>query len=247
MNSPQYARLSDKEQKELLRQAQAGKSEAAERLVCANMRLVSSVACRFKNMGKEYDDIFQVGCMGLVKAINKFDFDYGVCFSTYAVPLIMGEIRRFMRDDSPISISRTLREQAQSVKKGRERLTADLGREPTLAELSKQLAMPAEQINTALEAMLPVASIYESVFNDDGDSYLLDYLAVSDNENYFDKIVLDELITGLADRERLILQLRYQEDKTQSEIGRLLSISQVQVSRIERAAVLKLRKSLEEV
>jgi len=235
--------LTDKEVKQLLQKAQCGDQAAKEQLVEANIRLVNSIALRFKAMGKEYEDIFQVGCLGLVKAINNFNLEYEVCFSTYAVPLIMGEIRRFIRDDMPISVSRTLKEQAQTVKKGREELVNLLGNEPTMQQLSDHLAMPVEQITLALEALRPLTSIYDATFHDDGDAvYVLDSLKNNDNENSFDRLFIESLLAGLSPREKKVLELRYGEDKTQSETGRILNISQVQVSRIERTAIMKLRE-----
>ena len=238
--------LSDKEAKALIKKAQNGEESAKEKLVECNIRLVNSIAMRFKNMGKEYEDIFQVGCLGLVKAINNFNLEYNVCFSTYAVPLIMGEIRRFLRDDMPISVSRTVKEQAQIVKKGREELCAKLGNEPTLSQLAEYLKMTPEEINMALEAMRPVSSIYDTTNHDNGDSvYLLDYLAAEKEEGNFDKLFLDLMINELPQREKKIIELRYKDDKTQSEIGEMMNISQVQVSRIEKAALIKLREKIQ--
>lgn len=245
MHSSSSGLLTDKETKVLLVKAQEGETDAMEKLVESNLRLVNSIALRFKNMGKEYDDIFQVGCIGLVKAINKFNLNYNVCFSTYAVPLIMGEIRRFLRDDMSITVSRTLKEQAQIVKKGRDELTAKSGAEPTLQQLAKHLDMTIEQISLAMEAVRPLHSIYEVAFQEDGNPvYVLDHLCTEEDESGFNKVLLAELLDQLPPRERIVLKLRYNDDITQGEIGKMLGISQVQVSRIERSAITKLRDSV---
>lgn len=237
--------LADPDAKALLYQAQHGDTAAREKLVEANLRLVASIACRFRNMGKDYDDIFQVGCLGLVKAINNFDLSFDVCFSTYAVPLIMGEIRRFLRDDTLLSVSRTLKEQAQLVKRGREELCRSLGGEPTIHQLAAHLHMTAEQITEAMEAMQPPNSIYDTAFQEDGDPvYLLDFLAGDDGDGICDRLLLEASLARLPAREKNIIELRYKSDKTQSEIGEMLHISQVQVSRLERAALLKLRSMI---
>lgn len=240
--------LGDLELKELIRQAQGGSQEAKETIVRTNINLVRSIVHRFTNRGYEWDDLFQIGCIGLIKAIERFDSNFCVKFSTYAVPMIIGEIRRFMRDDNPVKVSRPVKELAYRVHKTQERLQGLLGREPTISEVAKELALAPQEVVSALEAMQPPASLYEQAYHDDGDPiHILDQIKVSDDPNnlFFDNLALKEVLSRLPAKERMVIQLRFFEDKTQSEIAAMISLSQVQVSRIEKQALKMIRELLE--
>lgn len=234
----------------LIKLAQAGDSAAKEKLVEANLRLIYSIAGRFVYMGRELEDLFQVGAIGLLKAIEKFDFSYGVCFSTYAVPLIMGEIRRYLRDDAPLSVSRSLRERALAVQRKREELCRLLGREPQLLQLAESLNLTTEQVLTALDVNKPVLSLSEPVYQRDGDEVALGATLAADDgeggEGLINGIAVRQLLEALPPRLSYILRCRYFEDKTQAQIAAQLGISQVQVSRLEKQALTTLRERLAE-
>jgi len=248
MNLPRFPLLKDDEMKQLLARAQAGDAHARERLVNCNLKLVFNLVKRFQNRGYELEDLFQIGCIGLMKAIDKFDLSYNVRFSTYAVPMIVGEIRRFLRDDNPIKVSRSIKETAYKVQQSREMLVSKYGREPTISEIAEELDLSREEVITALEAVQSPASIYETLHQDDGDPiYLLDQLSEGDGNdiNWLDRIAIKEVLKQLPDRDRLILLWRFFGDKTQGEIADKLGLSQVQVSRLERQALKKLHEMME--
>lgn len=248
MNLPRFPLLKDTEMKELLSRAQAGDEQARERLVNCNLKLVFNLVKRFQNRGYELEDLFQIGCIGLMKAIDKFDMSFNVRFSTYAVPMIVGEIRRFLRDDNIIKVSRSIKETAYKVQQTRDVLVAKMGREPTINEIAVELGIPREEVVTALDASLSPASIFETLHQDDGDPiYLLDQLSEDGGEEmpWLDNIAIKEVLKKLPDRDRLILLWRFFGDKTQGEIASRLGLSQVQVSRLERQALQKLRDMME--
>lgn len=248
MNLPRFPLLSDEEMNELLIKAQAGDSAARERLINCNLRLVFNLVQRFANRGYELEDLFQIGTIGLIKSIDKFNLAYNVKFSTYAVPMIIGEIRRFLRDDNPVKVSRSLKENAYKISKTRDSLTKELGREPTLLEISETLDLPVEDIITSLEAVQTPTSIHETLYQDDGDPiYVLDQISnEKEDVNWFDRIALKEILHKLSDKEREIILMRFFHDKTQTEVAKLVGLSQVQVSRIERQALKRFRNLMEE-
>lgn len=227
--------LEDAEVKKLIALSQAGETMARDRLVNSNIRLVWSVVQRFMNRGYEPDDLFQIGCIGLLKSIDKFDLSYDVKFSTYAVPMIIGEIQRFLRDDGTLKVSRSLKETANKVRKMKDELSKTLGRLPTVSEVADRLGITTEDVIFAQEANKPPTSIHETVYENDGDPItLMDQIADDSQEKWFDKLALSEAINHLSARERMIVYLRYYKDKTQSEVAERLGISQVQVSRLEK-------------
>lgn len=236
--------------KELLLLAKKGDKAARDRLVQENTGLVWSIVRRFSGRGTETEDLFQIGCIGLIKAVDKFDESFQVQFSTYAVPLIMGEIKRFMRDDGMVKISRTVKENYRKIKKNADLLCQRLGREPTMDELVRETGISPEDITLALEAALEVESLYKPVYQKDGsETYLIDQLDDwsgngGEIEQLVDNIVLEQVITELDDMEKRIIVMRYFKEKTQTEIADLLGISQVQVSRMEKKILLNMRKKI---
>lgn len=245
MNLPRFPLLKDQEMKELLGKAKAGDDYARDKLVNCNLKLVFNLVKRFQNRGYELEDLFQIGCIGLIKAIDKFDPGYEVKFSTYAVPMIIGEIRRFLRDDSPVKVSRSLKETAYRIQQTRDILTGKLNREPTVGEIASDLGLSREDVVGALEAAQPPTSIYETFHQDDGDPiYLLDQLKDKDSGDglWLDRISMQEILNKLPERDRLIIAWRFFEDKTQADIALKLGLSQVQVSRLERQALKKLKE-----
>lgn len=246
--------LKEEEFKELLIRAQSAdisvSDQAKERILETNLNLVRSIVHRFTNRGYEWDDLFQIGCIGLLKAIERFDMGFNVKFSTYAVPMIIGEIRRYIRDDNPVKVSRPLKELAFRVHKTQEKLQGNLGREPTITEIAKELSLAPQEIVSALEAVQPQVSLYEQTFqsSDGGDAiHLLDQLVLADGQDsaYFDKLALREVLTRLPIKERTVIYLRFFADKTQAEIATTIGLSQVQVSRIEKQALKIIRKLLQ--
>lgn len=233
------------EEKELFERAQRGEREAREELFDKNVGLVHHVVKRFIGRGDiEAEDLFQIGSLGLLKAIEKFDFNYGVCFSTYAVPLIMGEIRRFLRDDGIIKISRSIKENGKRLKWLRESLQQKTGREPTISELSQESGIAVEDIVTALDAGREVESIYKTVYESDGSEVcLLDMLGKeSESEEIINRLLLEKLLSELDEREKILIRLRYFENKTQIQVAGDMGMSQVQVSRMEKRVLLRLRQ-----
>lgn len=241
--------LRDEEVKNLIQEAQQGDQEAREKLVQHNINLVRSIVHRFTNRGYEWDDLFQIGCIGLVKAIDRFNDDYCVKFSTYAVPMIIGEIKRFIRDDNPIKVSRPIKELAYRAHKAHERLQAQWGREPTIMELSTELALNPQEVVAALEAVQPLTSLQEQTFKDNGDTiHLLDQIKCSDHDpgsTYFDNFVLREIVARLPEKERKVIELRFFADKTQAQVASILHVSQVQVSRLEKQALKMIKEFME--
>ena len=230
---------------ELLRLAKEGNQDAKEQLVTENLGLVWAVARRFLGRGHELEDLYQIGCIGLMKCIDKFDLSFDVKFSTYAVPMITGEIKRFLRDDGMIKVSRTLKETAYKVKKAREEIINRTGIEPRLEELSRLLEIDVEEIVASLEANVEVESIYKTIYQNDGNAvYLMDKIADEGDAQgvLLDRIVIEGLMSGLNETEEKIIKLRYFENRTQTEIAKEIGISQVQVSRLEKKILLKMRE-----
>jgi RNA polymerase sporulation-specific sigma factor len=228
----------------LIRLAQQGDRQAQDQLVECNVALVKSIVRKFLGRGVEYDDLFQIGCLGLVKSIRNFDTGYDVRFSTYAVPMIAGEIKRFLRDDGMVKVSRSLKEAAARAAQAQEQLSRTLGREATVQEIAQAAGMSCEDLVQALEASKACLSLQEPVFEDEG-AQLLDRISLQDNpaEHLIDRLLLKELLGMLEPRERQIVVLRYFQDKTQSEIARLLGVSQVQVSRLENKIIRKMKEA----
>ncbi|WP_163101061.1 RNA polymerase sporulation sigma factor SigF [Peribacillus alkalitolerans] len=234
-NSKQTAHLKDEEVKKLIRLSQNGDQSARDTIVKSNLRLVWSVVQRFLNRGYEPDDLFQIGCIGLLKSVDKFDLSFDVKFSTYAVPMIIGEIQRFIRDDGTVKVSRSLKEMANKIRRAKEELTKVVGRNPTVNELAEFLQISPEEIVLAQEASRMPSSIHETVYENDGDPItLLDQISDNQEGKWFEKLALKDAILELDERERLIVYLRYYKDQTQSEVADRLGISQVQVSRLEK-------------
>lgn len=232
----------------LIEHMQAGEKEVREVLIEQNLGLVHHIVKRFLNRGYDTDDLFQIGVIGLIKAIDKFDPSFDVKFSTYAVPLIAGEIKRFLRDDGMVKVSRTLKENGSRVKYARERLSLRINREPTLQEVSKEAGLTTEEVILAMEANVQVESIYQSVYQNDGNEiYMVDQLAdkgKDEQEKMLNHLVIKQLIEGLSETEQKLIRLRYYQDKTQTEVAKMLGISQVQVSRMEKKILLGLRERM---
>ena len=239
--------LTDEEKHALLLRARQGDEEARQELINGNLRLVLSIIQRFTGRRENMDDLFQVGCIGLVKAVDHFNVEMDVKFSTYAVPMIIGEIRRYLRDNNAIRISRSVRDLAYRAMQSREELIAIQEREPTVEEIAKRLGEKKEAVLHAMEAIVEPISLYEPVLNDNGDSlYLMDQLADTSggDEAWLENIVLREAMKSLNERERKIINLRFYKNKTQMEIAEEIGISQAQVSRLEKGALEKMRKQL---
>ena len=247
VNTAKLKVLSDEEKRALLEQSQAGDEEARKELIYGNLRLVLSIIQRFSNRKENMDDLFQVGCIGLVKAVDHFNLALDVKFSTYAVPMIIGEIRRYLRDNNSIRISRSLRDLAYRALQAREEIMRDKESDPTVEEIAARMGEKKESIVRALEAIIEPISLYEPVFNDNGDSmYVMDQLSDSNSsdEIWRENIALKEAMLTLNERERTIITLRYYKNKTQMEIAEVIGISQAQVSRLEKGALEQMRKHL---
>lgn len=247
VNTSRLHVLSQVKMDALLRRAQAGDEDAREKLIEGNLRLVLSVIQRFDKRGENPDDLFQVGCIGLIKAISNFDPDKQVRFSTYGVPMIAGEVRRYLRDNSVIRVSRSIRDVAYRVLQCKEALTTRLGREPTLEEISKELDIPLEEVSRALDAVCAPASLYDPVYSDGGDALtVMDQVRDTKNteDGWMEHITLQNAFRALNDREKQILSLRFYDGKTQMEVASALGISQAQVSRLEKGAIGAMRKSV---
>lgn len=238
--------LSESEKMRLLREMRAGNRQARDELVNGNLRLVLSVIQRFTGRGENLDDLFQVGCIGLIKAIDNFDLSLDVRFSTYAVPMIIGEIRRYLRDNNAIRISRSMRDTAYRAMQMKEQLINETHREPTVEEIARRLELPREDVVVALEAIVDPVSLYEPIYNDGGDTiYVMDQIGDrNDDSNWLDEIALKEAIAGLSQREKKILKLRFLKGMTQVEVSGEICISQAQVSRLEKGALEKIKKEL---
>ncbi|MBR4544933.1 MAG: RNA polymerase sporulation sigma factor SigG [Oscillibacter sp.] len=247
VNTSALKTLKNNENLELLRRVRAGDMAARNRLIEGNLRLVLSVIQRFASRGENADDLFQVGCVGLIKAIDNFDTSQPVKFSTYGVPMIVGEIRRYLRDNSSIRVSRSLRDTAYKVLQARERLMADGQREPTVEQIAKELDIPREEVVFALDAMSDPVSLYEPVYSDAGDTLcVMDQIRDTKNteEDWTNRIALKDALRHLNERERRILSMRFYEGKTQMEVSGEVGISQAQVSRLEKGAINTIRKNL---
>ena len=245
VNTSRLRLLTAERMDELLRRTRDGDMEARNELIEGNLRLVLSVIQRFDRRGESPDDLFQVGCVGLLKAIANFDPDKQVRFSTYGVPMIAGEIRRYLRDNSVIRVSRSLRDVAYRVLQCREALTLKLGREPTLDEISTELELPQKDISAALDAISAPVSLFDPVFTDGGDPLtVMDQVRDTKNTepNWLEHITLREGFRRLGDREKQILSLRFYDGKTQMDVAKRMNISQAQVSRLEKGAICELRK-----
>jgi len=244
MNLPRFPLLSDEEMSLLLKQTKKGDEIARERLVNCNLKLVFNLVQRFENRGYELEDLFQIGTIGLMKAIDKFDLSYNVKFSTYAVPMIIGEIRRFLRDDNPIKVSRSLKETAYKVHRTKEQLINELGREPSIVEIAAKMESTVEELVAAMEAVQNPTSIHETLYQDDGDPiFVLDQLTKDGDQDpmWLENIALREVISKLTLKEQEVIMLRFFQDKTQMEVAEVIGLSQVQVSRIERQALKNIR------
>lgn len=232
----------------LIRRAQAGEKEAREVLIEQNLGLVHHIVKRFLGRGYEAEDLFQIGVIGLIKSIDKFNTDYDVKFSTYAVPLITGEIKRFIRDDGMVKVSRTLKENGLRVKYARERLGSSLNREPTLEEVAKEAALSVEEVVLASEANVQVESIYKSVYQNDGNEiFMVDQLAdekQNEQDMVLNHLMVKQLIGDLPQKEQKLIRLRYYQEKTQTEVAKVLGISQVQVSRLEKKILMDMRQKM---
>ena len=247
VNTSRLTVLSQVEMDTLLRRAREGDIAAREKLIEGNLRLVLSVIQRFEKRGESPDDLFQVGCIGLIKAISNFDPDKQVRFSTYGVPMIAGEVRRYLRDNSAIRVSRSIRDVAYKVLQCKEAQTLRLGREPTLEEIAKELDLPQEEVAQALDAVCTPVSLFDPVYSDGGDPLtVMDQVRDTKNteEGWMEHIALGNAFRALGPREKQILSLRFYDGKTQMEVANTLGISQAQVSRLEKGAINSMRKSV---
>ncbi len=247
VNTSKLPTLSDSKKTELLKKSHEGDTAARDELIKGNLRLVLSVIQSFACRGENPDDLFQVGCIGLIKAVDNFDLSLDVKFSTYAVPMILGEIRRYLRDNNSIRVSRSLRDLAYKALQAREALSSRLSREPTGDEIAAETGCPRGAGVTALAAIADPVSLYEPVYSDGGDSiYVLDQIpdTINTDENWLTGIALNEAISHLTDREKRILLLRFYRGRTQTEVSDEIGISQAQVSRLEKGALEKIKKEL---
>lgn len=243
VNTAKLKVLKEKEKMELLGRMHKGDSSARDELINGNLRLVLSVIQRFTNRGENLDDLFQVGCIGLIKSIDNFDTSQNVRFSTYAVPMIIGEIRRYLRDNNSMRVSRSMRDTAYKAMQVKERLVNEHQREPSVEEIAKELDMKKEDVVLALEAIVEPVSLYEPVYSDGGDTiYVMDQVGdQNDDRNWIDEILLKEEISNLSPREKRILSLRFMKGKTQMEVAQEIGISQAQVSRLEKGALNRIK------
>ena len=247
VNTSKLKVLKSDETQQLLLKAKAGDKQAREELIAGNLRLVLSVIQRFANRGENADDLFQVGCIGLIKAIDNFNTDLDVKFSTYGVPMIVGEIRRYLRDNSTMRVSRAMRDTAYQVLQAKEAYIAQHQKEPTVEEIAGMLGIKREDVVFALDAILEPVSLYEPVYSDSGDTIcVMDQVKDSKNtdEIWLERIALKEAVSRLSERERKILSMRFFQGKTQMEVSTEIGISQAQVSRLEKNAIRQIRKEL---
>ncbi|MBS3950361.1 MAG: SigF/SigG family RNA polymerase sporulation sigma factor [Peptococcaceae bacterium] len=239
--------LNEEDTQALIRRLRAGEIEVQDLLLAGHLRLVYSIVARFLNSGHDPEDLFQIGSIGLLKAIKKFDLSYNVRFSTYAVPLIIGEIRRFLRDDGPIKVSRSVKETAVKVRRANDELRKKLDREPRISEIAEFLELCEEDVIEAIEALRAPSSLEEKVFQDDGNPvYLVDRVKQEDSgeEGLVEGLALRQIMKALTPREQRIITARYFENKTQTQVAEELSVSQVQISRLEKAILTRLRQML---
>ena len=247
VNTAKLPILTEEEKQELFARIQNGDMQARQQFIYGNLRLVLSILHRFSSRGENADDLFQIGCIGLIKALDNFDTSHEVKFSTYAVPMIIGEIRRYLRDNNSIRVSRSLRDTAYKALAVKERLTASTGKEPTIEQISKELDIPCEDIATALDAILDPISLQDPIYHDGGDAvFVMDQIADDKNvdDSWLEKISLSEAMKRLSERERHILTLRFFKGRTQMEVADEIGISQAQVSRLEKNALTPMRKFL---
>ena len=247
LDTSKLPKLSSKEQMEMLRKIKEGNSELKDEFINANLRLVLSIVKRFNNRGENVNDIFQVGVVGLIKAIDNFDITQPVQFSTYAVPMIIGEIKRYLRDNSAFRVTRSIRDLSYVVSQAKEKYIMEKNQEPTIDELVTIVGAPKEEIVLAIDSMVAPMSIYDAVYNDGGDQiFLLDQLKnkKDESEEVIDKIAVSQILNKLSPKERIIIEKRYFKDKTQTELAEELGVSQAQVSRIEKNALERIRKRI---
>ncbi len=244
VDTSQLPVLKEQEKEQLLKLTKEGNTAARDELINGNLRLVLSVIQRFSNRGENPDDLFQVGCIGLIKSIDNFDITQNVRFSTYAVPMIIGEIRRYLRDNNAVRVSRSIKDTAYKAMQVKERIMNREQREPTISEIAKELDLPETDIVEALESIVEPVSLYEPVFSEGGDTiYMMDQIGDNnDDKNWLDEIALKEAIKGLSSREKKILSLRFMQGKTQMEVSSEIGISQAQVSRLEKGALDKIKQ-----
>ena len=247
VNTARLPVLKSAETRALLERARGGDKTAREELISGNLRLVLSVIQKFSGRGESMDDLFQVGCIGLIKAIDCFDLSQNVQFSTYGVPMISGELRRFLRDHGAVRVSRSMRDTAYRVLQVKERLTAQLGREPDIDRIAKELELKRSEVVFAMDAICDPVSLYEPVYSDSGESVcVMDQIGDSRNtdEHWLEQIALSEAISHLSEREKRILALRFYKGKTQMEVAKAIGISQAQVSRLEKNAINRIKKEI---
>ncbi|MBP0979729.1 MAG: RNA polymerase sporulation sigma factor SigG [Oscillospiraceae bacterium] len=239
VNTTQLTVLKEKEKEKLLREAKNGSKEAREKLVNGNLRLVLSIVQKFNNRGENLDDLFQVGCIGLIKSIDNFDINQNVRFSTYAVPMIIGEIRRYLRDNNSVRVSRSMKDIAYKAMQVKENLINNNSKEPTIEEIAKEMGVNKEDVVLALESIVDPVSLYDPIFSDGGDTiYVMDQVGdKNDDKNWLAEIAIKEAIEKLGEREKTILSLRFFKGKTQMEVAQEIGISQAQVSRLEKGAL----------
>ena len=246
VNTANLKVLKEKEKAALLQKVRQGDQKAREELISGNLRLVLSVVQKFANRGENLDDLFQVGCIGLIKAIDHFDPEQGVRFSTYGVPMIVGEIRRYLRDNNSVRVSRSMRDVAYKAMQAKERLTGENLKEPTIEEISRDMGMKKQDVVLALESIVEPVSLYEPVYSDSGDTiFVMDQLGdQNDDSNWLEELSIREAIANLTPREKKILSLRFFAGKTQMEVAGEIGISQAQVSRLEKGALQKIKGEL---
>ncbi len=245
VNTAKLKVLKNSETIRLLKESQKGDLNARETLISGNLRLVLSVIQRFSSRGENPDDLFQVGCIGLIKAIDHFDLSHGVQFSTYGVPMIIGEVRRYLRDNNSLRVSRSMRDIAYKAMQCKEKFTAENGREPSINELAKELEMKKEDVVIALEAIIEPVSLYEPVFSDGNDTiFILDQIGGGRDSDWIEEISIKQAIKNLDNREKTILNMRFIEGKTQMSVANQMGISQAQVSRLEKFAMKKIKSSI---
>ena len=247
VNTSKLKTLTDEEKRELLQRAKAGDSVARDELIYGNLRLVLSIIQRFSGRRENVDDLFQVGCIGLIKAVDNFNLELDVKFSTYAVPMIIGEIRRYLRDNNSIRISRSVRDLAYRALQAREELTREKEREPSVEEIAQKLGEEKEAVVRAMEAIVEPISLYEPVYSENGDSiYVMDQLSdtSAEDEHWIENIALREAMKRLSERERKIIEMRSYQSKTQMEIAQSIGISQAQVSRLEKGALARMKNQI---
>lgn len=243
VNTGKLPVMKESEKEELLKLVNLGDKNAREKLIKGNLRLVLSVIQRFTNRGENMDDLFQIGCIGLIKAIDNFDASHEVKFSTYAVPMIIGEIRRYLRDNNSVRVSRSIKDVAYKAMQAKERLINKNQKEPTVDEIARELDIPRSDVVMALESIVEPVSLFESVYSDSGDTvFVIDQIGDNnDDSNWLQEIAFKDIIESLNEREKKILALRFMQGKTQMEVSHEIGISQAQVSRIEKGVLDKIK------